>query len=200
MDLLNETVLLKTKRTLFNLLVKETSQFLCYERLLNMTNVAYKKCIFQRNAILVALLYSGFISSTILTISIKNFSRIPFGCKKCVFLHDTRLWFPDYKGISFNGLLGIGTLSQNLLFALLKLIADGWVSKFTSLDHQYSGKTELYLILKFILITILFDVSIEIDMVVEFVCTSGFNCIDELSNEYLEAVWIELPPPPHPKD
>ena len=96
MDLLNETVLLKTKRTLFNLLVKETSQFLCYERLLNMTNVAYKKCIFQRNAILVALLYSGFISSTILTISIKNFSRIPFGCKKCVFLHDTRLWFPDY--------------------------------------------------------------------------------------------------------
>ena len=101
MDLLNETVLLKTKRTLFNLLVKETSQFLCYERLLNMTNVAYKKCIFQRNAILVALLYSGFISSTILTISIKNFSRIPFGCKKCVFLHDTRLWFPDYMTLAF---------------------------------------------------------------------------------------------------
>ena len=23
--------------------------------------------------------------------------RIPFGCKKSVFLHDTRLWFPDYK-------------------------------------------------------------------------------------------------------
>ena len=41
MDLLNETVLLKTKCTLFNLLIRETSQFLCYERLLNMTNVAY---------------------------------------------------------------------------------------------------------------------------------------------------------------
>ena len=37
MDLLNETVLLKTKSTLFNLLSRETSQFLCYERLLNMT-------------------------------------------------------------------------------------------------------------------------------------------------------------------
>ena len=96
MDLLNETVLLKTKSTLFNLLIRETSQFLCYERLLNMAYVACKKCIFPRNAILVGLLYSGFISSTIYTIIIQNSSRIPFGCKKCVFLHDTRLWFPDY--------------------------------------------------------------------------------------------------------
>ena len=61
MDLLNETVLLKTKSTLFNLLIRETSQFLCYERLLNMAYVEYKKCIFPQNAILVALLYSGFI-------------------------------------------------------------------------------------------------------------------------------------------
>ena len=42
MDLLNETVLLKVKSTLFNLFIRETSQFLCYERLLNMTYVAYK--------------------------------------------------------------------------------------------------------------------------------------------------------------
>ena len=42
MDLLIETVLLKTKSTLFNLLIWETSQFLCNERLLNMTYVAYK--------------------------------------------------------------------------------------------------------------------------------------------------------------
>ena len=97
MDLLNETVLLKAKSTLFNLFMRETSHFLCYERLLNMTYVAYKKCIFPRNAILVALLYSGFISSTIKTISIQNSIRIPFGCKKCLFLHDTRLWFPDYS-------------------------------------------------------------------------------------------------------
>ena len=47
MDLLNETVLLKTKNTLFNLLIRATSQFLCYERLLNLTYVAYKKCIFS---------------------------------------------------------------------------------------------------------------------------------------------------------
>ena len=46
MDLLNETVLLKTKSTLFNLLLRETSQLLCYERLLNMTYVAYKNAFF----------------------------------------------------------------------------------------------------------------------------------------------------------
>ena len=37
MGLLNET-----KSTIFNLLIRETSQCLCYERLLNMTYVAYK--------------------------------------------------------------------------------------------------------------------------------------------------------------
>ena len=47
MDLLNETVLLKTKSTLFNLLTRETSQFLCYEILLNMTYVAYKNAFFR---------------------------------------------------------------------------------------------------------------------------------------------------------
>ena len=47
MDLLNETVLLKTKKTLFNLLIRETSQFLCYERLLNITYVAYKNAFFR---------------------------------------------------------------------------------------------------------------------------------------------------------
>ena len=47
MDLLNETVLLKTKSTLFNLLIWETSQFLCYERLLNMTYVAYNNAFFH---------------------------------------------------------------------------------------------------------------------------------------------------------
>ena len=65
MDILNETVLLKTKNALFNLLIRETSQFLCYERLLNMTYVAYNNAFFPRNAILVALLYSGSISSII---------------------------------------------------------------------------------------------------------------------------------------
>ena len=47
MDLLNGAVLLKTKSTLFNLLIRKTLKFLCYERLLNMTYVAYKKCIFR---------------------------------------------------------------------------------------------------------------------------------------------------------
>ena len=38
---------MKTKGVLLNLLIRETSPFLCYERLLNMTYVAYKKCIFR---------------------------------------------------------------------------------------------------------------------------------------------------------
>ena len=47
MDLLNETVLLKTKYTLLNLLIRETSQFLCYERLPKLTCVAYKDAFFR---------------------------------------------------------------------------------------------------------------------------------------------------------
>ena len=39
-------VLLKTKGMLFNLLIRETSQFLSYEKLLNMTYVAYKNAFF----------------------------------------------------------------------------------------------------------------------------------------------------------
>ena len=47
MDLLNETDLLKVKSTLFNLFIRETSRFLCYEWLLNMTYVAYKNAFFR---------------------------------------------------------------------------------------------------------------------------------------------------------
>ena len=38
----------RTKNTLFNLLIRETSQFLCYERLLNLTYVAYKNTFFRK--------------------------------------------------------------------------------------------------------------------------------------------------------
>ena len=48
MNLFNETVLLKTKNALFNLLIRETSQVLCYERLLNLTYVTYTKNAFFR--------------------------------------------------------------------------------------------------------------------------------------------------------
>ena len=46
MDLLNETVLLKTKNILLNILIRETSQFLCYERLLDLTYLACKNAFF----------------------------------------------------------------------------------------------------------------------------------------------------------
>ena len=45
---LNQKILLKTKYTLLNLLIRETSQFLCYERLLNLTYVAYKDAFFRK--------------------------------------------------------------------------------------------------------------------------------------------------------
>ena len=97
MDLLNETVLLKAKSTLFNLFIRETSQFLCYERLLNMTYVAYKKMLFSAKCNSGRIAIQWFHIKHYLDYQyIQNSSRIPFGCKKCVFLHDTRLWFPDY--------------------------------------------------------------------------------------------------------
>ena len=44
-----------------------------------------QKCIFQENAIRIALLYSGFISITCQAINIQKFSCIPFGAKICIF-------------------------------------------------------------------------------------------------------------------
>ena len=43
---INETILLKGKNTLFNILIREISEFLCYERLLNSAHAAYKKIHF----------------------------------------------------------------------------------------------------------------------------------------------------------
>ena len=42
------TYSMRTKNTLFNLLIRETSQFLCYERLLNLTYVAYKNAFSRK--------------------------------------------------------------------------------------------------------------------------------------------------------
>ena len=96
MDLLNEAVLLKTKSTLFNLLIWKTSQFLCYERLINMTYVACKNAFFHEMQFW-SHCYTVVSYQALFRLSVyKNSSRIPFGCKKCVFLHDRGLWFPDY--------------------------------------------------------------------------------------------------------
>ena len=47
MDLLNDTVLLKTKNTLLNVLIRETSQYLCYERLLNLTYIVQMYVVYK---------------------------------------------------------------------------------------------------------------------------------------------------------
>ena len=96
MDLLNETVLLETKSPLFNFLIRETSQFLCYERLLNMTYVAYKKMHFfaKCNSGLIALQW--FHIKHYLDYQYAKFQPYTSRVQKSVFLHDMRLWFPDY--------------------------------------------------------------------------------------------------------
>ena len=91
MDLLNETVLLKTKITLFYLLIRETSKFLCYERLLNMTFVAYKnafsaKCNSGRIAI------QWFHNKHYLDYQYTKFQLYTFRVQKmCVFVRYTTL-------------------------------------------------------------------------------------------------------------
>ena len=96
MDLLNETVLLKTNSTLFNLLIMEESHFLCYERLLNMTYVAYKNAFF-REMQFWSHCYTVVSYQALFRLSVCKIPAVYLsGAKKSVFLHDTRLWFPNY--------------------------------------------------------------------------------------------------------
>ena len=97
MDLLNETVLLKTKSTLFNLLIRETSQFLCYERLLNMTYVEYKNAFFSVKCNSGHIAIQWFHIKHYLDYQYKKFQPyIPLGAKNVCFCAIPD-WFPDYK-------------------------------------------------------------------------------------------------------
>ena len=95
MDLLNETVLLKTKSTLCNFLMRETSQFLCYGRLLNMTYVVNKKMHFSVKCNSGRIAIQWFHIKHYLDYHYAKFQPYNFRVQKCVLLHDTRLWFPD---------------------------------------------------------------------------------------------------------
>ena len=78
MDLLNETVLLETKSTFFNLLIRETCHFLGYERLLNMTYVAYKNAFFREMQFWLhcytVVLYQALFRLSVYTIPAVNLS------------------------------------------------------------------------------------------------------------------------------
>ena len=85
MDLLNETVLLKTKNTLFNLLIRETSQFLCYERLLNLAYVAYKNAVFCKMQFWLHC-YTEVSYQALFRLSVYKIPTVYLsGAKKCVF-------------------------------------------------------------------------------------------------------------------
>ena len=57
---------------------------------------SHQNACFSGNAIRVALLYSGLMSTNIQAFHLQQFGRIPHGCKKIVFLRDTQFGFPDY--------------------------------------------------------------------------------------------------------
>ena len=104
MDLLNEMVRLKTKSTLFSLLVREISQLLCYEKLLNTTYVAYKKCIF-REMQFWSHCYTVVSYQALFRLSVYKIPAVYLSGAKIVFLHDMPLWFPDYQSNLKFGLL-----------------------------------------------------------------------------------------------
>ena len=98
MDLLNETVPLKTKGVLFNLLIRETSPFLCYERFLNMTYVAYKKCIF-REMQFWSHCYTVVSYQALFRLSVYKIPAVYLlGAKNCVFARYATL-VPRLKGL-----------------------------------------------------------------------------------------------------
>ena len=138
MDLLNETVILETKSTHFNLLIRETSHFLCYERLLNMTYVAYKNAFF-REMQFWSHCYTVVSYQALFRLSVYKIpSRIPFGCKKCEFLHDTRLWFPDYELLS-NAINWFDGLTVNSAGSVSASASNGlWIIRFITLLSVWS--------------------------------------------------------------
>ena len=88
MDLLNETVLLNTKNTLFNLLIRETPEFLCFERLLNLTYVAHKNAFFaDRSHCYTVVSYQALFRLLVNKIQTVYLS----GAKMCVFARHTTL-------------------------------------------------------------------------------------------------------------
>ena len=123
--LLNDTVLLKTKSTLFNLLISETSQFLCYEIVLNMTYVTYKNAFFREmqfwSHCYAVVSYQALFRLSVYTIPAVYLS----GAKKCVFLHDTRLWFADYECLLISSLPGKALRTLVDIARLVNLMSKG---------------------------------------------------------------------------
>ena len=73
----------------------------------------YKKCIFSQNAILAALLYSGFISRIILTISIQKSSRYLSGADYIVYISQLiQIVFSKVLKIDFGVLILIALSKQ----------------------------------------------------------------------------------------
>ena len=101
MDLLNEAVLLKTKSTLFNFLIRETSQFLCYGRLLNMTYIAYKNAFF-REMQFCSHCYTVVSYQALFRLSVCKIPAVKFsGAKMCVFARSATLVPRLYSFVGF---------------------------------------------------------------------------------------------------
>ena len=113
MDLLNETVLLKTKSTIFNLLIKETSQFLCYERFLNMTYVAYKNA-FSRKMQFLSHCYTVVSYQALFRLSVYKIPAVYLsGAKNVCFCTIRDFGSPTISHVLFISLGSLGDERQN---------------------------------------------------------------------------------------
>ena len=141
MDLLNETVFFEDQSTLFNLLIRETSQFLCYERLLNMT-YGIQKCIFPQNAILVELLYSGSYQAPFRLSVYKIPAVYLSGAKNVCFCRYATLvprLLGNLPGMAWGTLVESGGLPSCLLYLTCLLIKCGDFKRSVFLLHGAVG-------------------------------------------------------------
>ena len=81
--------------TLYKLSIRETSQFLCYERLLNLTYVACKNAFFCKLQFW-SHCYTVVSYQALFRLSVYKIPTVYFWVQKMCVLHDRRLWFPDY--------------------------------------------------------------------------------------------------------
>ena len=159
MDLLNETVLLKAKSTLFTLFIRETSQFQCYERLLNMTYVAYKKNAFFREMQFWSHCYTVVSYQVLIRLSVYKIPAVYLsGAKNVCFCtirdfgsptigHVMVLYSPGWTNIGFSFIL----LTVNL-FRHLSLIERGPYKLFLAIVNTISRHCHSWLARQYVLI------------------------------------------------
>ena len=128
MDLLNEAVLLKTKSTLFNLLIRKYAMKYCLTwHMWHTKNPFFHEMQFWSHC------YTVVSYQALFRLSVYKIPAIYLsGAKKCVFLHDTRLWFPDYWVDVWEVIITI------LWTSMTNLTSNRSWGRWVGSDHYYS--------------------------------------------------------------